>query len=113
MARGSKKEEKKEAFKTFNIMGSNKNNFEGRVYLEPKTTDKGARFALSITINDVTIKCASLWVPADDDKDCSIMFPSFKGHDGTYVDFVILYDDKIRKDSIEVANKIGDMVMSE
>lgn len=111
MARGIKKEEKKEKnYKEFNITGPNLNDFKGRVYLEEKKSDKGSRYGLSITVNGMTIKGASLWIPVDESKECAILWPSYKGSDGEYNSYIIFFDEKDRADVTEIANLLGELV---
>lgn len=97
-------------YKEFDIMASNKNNFTGRVYTERKDFEKGAAYGVSITINDVTIKGVKLWVPKDEDKDCSFMWPSYKDSKGNYNNYVDFFNQEIAADVTEVANKLAEML---
>lgn len=113
MARGKKTEESKATvnYKEFDLTGSNNSNdFKGRLYLDGSRSEKGTRYGLGITINGITIKGAKLWVPEDENKDCSIMGPEYKDKDGKYHPYIIILDEKDRKDLTEIANKLAELI---
>lgn len=112
MARGKKTEESKATvnYKEYDLTGSNQNDFKGRLYLDGAASEKGTRYGLGITINGITIKGAKLWVPKDEEKDCSIMWPEYKDKDGKYQPYIIILDEKNRKDLTEIANKLAELI---
>ena len=97
-------------FKEFNITATNKNDFRGRIYKDAKAYDKGTSYGVSITINGVTIKGVKLWVPKEENKDCSFMWPSYKGSDGKYNDYIAFFEDSDKADVTELANKLAEMI---
>lgn len=112
MARGTKKEETKATnYKEYDITGSNaSNDFKGRLYLDGFESDKGTRYGLGITLNGITIKGAKLWVPKDENKDCSIMWPEYKDKDGKYQPYILILGENDRKDVTEIANKLAELI---
>lgn len=58
----------------------------------------------------MTIKGCKLWVPNDDNKNCSILFPNYKDSKGDYQDLVVAYNKELREDLTDLANKINDML---
>lgn len=112
MARGTKKEETKATanYKEFDLTGSNQNDFKGRLYLDGTESYKGTRYGLGITLNGITIKGVKLWVPKDENKDCSIMWPEYKNKDGKYQSYIIILEEKDRKDVTEIANKLAELI---
>lgn len=112
MARGTKKEETKATvnYKEYDLTGSNQNDFKGRLYLDGTASGKGTRYGLGVTINGITIKGAKLWVPNDENKDCSIMWPEYKDKDGKYQPYIIILEEKDRKDVTEIANKLAELI---
>ena len=113
MARGTKKEETKATanYREFDLTGSNaSNDFKGRLYLDGSGSEKGTRYGLGITLNGITIKGAKLWVPKDEDKDCSIMWPEYKDKDGKYQPYILILGENDRKDITEIANKLAELI---
>lgn len=94
----------------FDFTATNKNDFKGRLYKDAKAYDSGIAYGLSITINGVTIKGAKLWSPNASDKDASIMWPSYKGKDGKYYDYIAFFEAGDKSDVTEAANKIAKML---
>lgn len=113
MARTNNKEAKKSEtknYKVFNLTGAHGNDFSGRIYLEPITSNKGSRYGLSITINGITIKGAKLWIPDDENKACSILWPSYKDKDGEYQSYIIFFEADDREDIRDLVDIISDLV---
>ena len=116
MARGNnnKKEESKAAsnFKEFDITASHNNDFKGRVYQEKHEakSGKGCYYGLTLTVNGVSIRGCKLWVPADENKDCSIMFPTFKDKNDKDVSYISFFEKDDAADVTEAANKIAELV---
>ena len=110
MARGNKANEEKATFKEYDITGANQNDFKGRLYLEAHESEKGARYGLGLTMNGITIKGCKLWVPKDDKKDCSVMFPEYQDKEGKYNPYILILEEKDRKDLTDLANKLAEML---
>lgn len=111
MARGNKSTESKATnYKDFDITCSNQNDFKGRLYTDGSASDKGTRYGIGITINGITIKGAKLWVPKDENKDCSIMWPEYKDKAGNYNAFILILDEKDKADITELANKLAELL---
>lgn len=113
MARGNSKaanETKETNYIEFDFMATHKNDFKGRIYKDAKAYDAGIAYGISITINGVTIKGGKLWVPKSEEKDASFMWPSYKGKDGKYYDYIAFFEDSDKSDVTEAANKIASMI---
>ena len=105
---GRKNTSKKEIsnFKEFNFeSGANVSN--GRVYLEPKKSDKADIYGLSLTINGLVIRGCKLVVT---DKSNFISFPQYKTKDGDYESLVFM----VEKEDLEflkgLANEIENII---
>lgn len=105
------KETKETNYIEFDFTGKNKNDFKGRVYTDGKSYDTGIAYGISITINGVTIKGGKLWVPDNKEKDASFMWPSYKGKDGKYYDYIAFFEAPDKADVTEAANTIANMIV--
>ena len=110
MARNNTKAANETNYTKFDFTGTNKNDFKGRLYTDGKSYDTGVAYGISITINGVTIKGAKLWVPDNKEKDASFMWPSYKGKDDEYYDYIAFFEAGDRSDVTEAANKIANMI---
>lgn len=115
MARSNKTSEKAKEnnYKEYDITAANANDFKGRVYTEAKAHEKGKTYGITITINGISIRGCKLWVPKDENKDCSILFPTFeKEKDGKkeYTSYITFFEEKDRADVTELANKLAELV---
>ena len=111
MARNqSKKEETKQEFKEFDITAAHQNTFEGRLYLEPHCTAKGRWHRVSLTINGISIRGVKLWVPNDDNKDITFLFPSYETKDGKSESYIVFFNKDDRDDMLETAAKLEEML---
>lgn len=112
MARNqSKKEETNKEFKEFDITAAHQNTFEGRLYLEPHSTEKGRWHRVSLTVNGISIRGVTLWVPNDDDKDITFLFPSYTTKDGKSESYIVFFNKEGRDDMLETAAKLDSMLV--
>lgn len=108
MGRTSKAEKKEEKnYLEFSITGKNNNDFDGRCYKEAHIGDKGAWHALSITINGVTIKGSKLWIPNDEAKPVTILWPSYKDKDNKRQPFIALFKKEDHEDLQELLENLA------
>ena len=108
----TKKEEKKDEknYVEFDVTAPNGNIFEGRVYKEAHIGDKGAWHAISITVNGITIKGAKLWIPSDESKARSILWPSYKDKDGKFQPFIMIFKKEDADDLDAAISKMAELL---